>query len=433
MLYFPGPYTVTGEDVLEFHVHGGPAVIKAVLAAISTIPYVVPGKPAIRYAEPGEFTKRAFYNDRLAMTQIEALGDVLAAETEQQRQLAVNGAGSSLAARYESWRRQLLYTRGELEALIDFAEDQQFEESPEQLIASVSGQVSELQNRVKSAIENAARGELLRNGISIALLGAPNAGKSSLLNRIVGREAAIVSQEPGTTRDVVDVNVDIGGYFCRLGDLAGLRGEHERTGEIEAEGMRRARNRVREANVIIVVLPIQHGQHGFEARVTPDVRQILEQCDWSEQRCILAINKVDLVPLNVVVDESAARELLKMLSRTSPQDEQRDPIYISCFPSREAKDDGISLLLASLTATFQSMTSANSPLTSWEESLGATERQRLLLLQCLEHLDHFLAAVEEDIVLAAESLRTAADCLARITGRGEAGDVEEVLGVVFEK
>ena len=239
VLYFPAPQTVTGEDVLELHIHGGNAVVKAVLAAIPRT-----NIHDIRYAEPGEFTRRAFYNGRLDLTEVEALADTLAAETEQQRQMAVKGSSNALGQQYEEWRQKLLYARGELEALIDFSEDQQFDDTPDVLYASVTEQVERLRTLLRTSIDNAFRGELLRNGFSIALVGAPNAGKSSLLNRIVKREASIVSKEAGTTRDVVEIGVDIGGFYCRFGDLAGLRTSPDALapiGEIEIEGMRRAR------------------------------------------------------------------------------------------------------------------------------------------------------------------------------------------------
>ncbi|KAI5300013.1 tetrahydrofolate synthase [Ascosphaera pollenicola] len=226
VLYFPAPRTVTGEDVLELHIHGGPAIVKAVLGAIPKCAEgsvsqqgvtlsPVPPIHQIRYAEPGEFTRRAFLNNRLDIPQIEALGETLDAETEQQRRLAVQGTVSSLSSRYETWRQQLLEARGELEALIDFSEDQHFDESIHDFMVSVGTQIRRLLQQINLHVDNAAKGELMRNGIKIALLGAPNAGKSSLLNQIVGREAAIVSNEQGTTRDIVDVSVDIGGWLCR--------------------------------------------------------------------------------------------------------------------------------------------------------------------------------------------------------------------------
>lgn len=473
VFYFPAPETATGEDVLELHVHGGPAIVKAVLAAI---PRPFQGlSQAIRYAEPGEFTRRAFYNNRLDLLQVEALGDTLAAETEQQRRLAVRGSTSNLTERYESWRKELLYARGELEALIDFSEDQHFDESPANLCASVAEKINDLKDQLQANVQNASRGELLRNGINIALVGAPNAGKSSLLNQIVGREAAIVSSEPGTTRDVVDVNVDIGGFYCRFGDLAGLRnasmtlGPHK-VGEIEQEGMRRAKERALTADVVIAVISAESvvskkSTTGTTVRgmVDEEVLEVLKQCDLQRQKIIYVLNKVDQFQ-----SHQQREGQLSNLSRHSVLRELMDAsctrLYaVSCKDAQETNSrshdaGGIQLFLNELTHLFRSMTTAvgpdgverfenNSDL-CWAESLGASERQRILLLQCLQYLEDFLTVVqpgpngqrvasddddEIDVVIAAEHLRSAADCLAKITGRGEAGDVEEVLGVVFEK
>ena len=466
ILYFPAPETVTGEPVLELHVHGGTAVVKAVLATISKC-LPTGSQHTIRYAEPGEFTRRAFYNNRLNLLQVEALGDTLAADTEQQRQLAVKGTTNTLGERYESWRQQLLYARGELEALIDFAEDQQFDESPAQLCASVAGQVQNLLTRLKANIENASRGELLRNGINIALVGEPNAGKSSLLNQIVGREAAIVSTQAGTTRDVIDVNVDIGGFYCRFGDLAGLRqgstsAGAERIGEVEQEGIRRAKERALSADVVLVVLaPSTVPGHGSRIEINSELYETIKSCDPEKQKLIFIVNKADLF-----TDDSSVSQILTNLENdpnlSKHKTESEAIIHaISCTDaertdSSDRDPGGIQLLLKRLTTIFTEMTSATMPggqvapanNSAWAESLGATERQRLLLQQCVDHLNGFLAQtvfstdrediadIEEfelDIVLAAESLRAAAECLAKITGKGESGDVEEVLGVVFEK
>lgn len=472
VLFFPAPQSVTGEDVIEFHIHGGPAVVKAVLAAIPKTEDPAQVSSIVRYAEPGEFTKRAFYNHRLDLTQIEALGDTLAAETEQQHRLAARGTHKSLTERYESWRRDLLYARGELEALIDFSEDQHFEESPAKLVASVADQVQLLSKQIQSSIGNALRGELLRNGINIALLGAPNAGKSSLLNAIVGREAAIVSQEAGTTRDVVEVNVDIGGYFCKFGDLAGLRGlsmadytdqndAHQTPiGEVEKEGMRRAKQRIVDADVVILVMSYEASdahQSSFEVTLSADIIETLGQCDRHRQRVIHVVNKMDLVSSKASRNGLNQRETSQLTSEIEAQlPYQIDRLFpISCKKAEDTRAESdssrIQALLDGLISTFREMTEAENPSGEsapdawWSELLGASERQRLLLVQCHEFLTTFLSATscspsneggatsDVDVVLAAESLRAAADCLAKITGRGEAGDIEEVLGVIFEK
>ncbi|KAI7545424.1 P-loop containing nucleoside triphosphate hydrolase protein [Hortaea werneckii] len=466
VLYFPGPKTVTGEDVLELQVHGGPAIVKAVLSAIPKCSSQNTSLGAIRYAEPGEFTRRAFINDRLDLTQVEALGDTLAATTEQQRRLSVRGTTSGLAKRYESWRHQLLYARGELEALIDFSEDQHFDESPSELCYSVSKQVESLIGLLKVHSQNAVRGELLRNGIGIALLGAPNAGKSSLLNQIVGREAAIVSQEAGTTRDVVEVGLDLGGYFCRLGDTAGLRKAKQEAlatedpaaiiGEIEKEGMRRAKLRAAESDAVVVVLSFEPTSQG-EVKLHLDEEVISTAAELVRERnnVVVAVNKSDMVSSEML--EDSVNQVLAALPGLD-----REKIHtISCrlaettAPGQQtenANTGNIQSFLQGLIQHFRELTAAIAPDSEsagsadpsvWQDSLGATERHRLLLENAIKYLEAFIDEVdipasmqeerEADIVVAAEHLRGAADCLAKITGRGEGGDVEEVLGVVFEK
>lgn len=390
------------------------------------------------------------------LPQIESLGETLSASTEQQRQISVRGTTSSLAMRYEQWRMLLLAARGELEALIDFSEDQHFDESPAQLCASVASQVRLLRTHIEAHVANAVRGELLRNGISMALLGAPNAGKSSLLNRIVGREAAIVSQEAGTTRDIVDVSVDLGGWLVKIGDMAGLRRAGlegaDFVGAVEQEGIKRAKQRALESDVLVVV-------QDATSEMDPEVTETAKQCVDLGINVVLAINKIDqLPPADGVEDAWKAR----IRSTLGVADDR--VTFISC---REASAKSISpndsdpgnmqSFLNTLMQTFKDMTAALVPDSDpdpsiWQESLGATERQRVLLSECLAHLSAFLTAVtpeltdlhsahgiepdatdDIDIVLAAESLRSAAEALARINGRGDGGDVEEVLGVVFEK
>ncbi|KAK0269785.1 hypothetical protein LTR35_012411 [Friedmanniomyces endolithicus] len=488
ILYFPAPRTATGENVLELHLHGGPAVVKAVLSAIPRCepPTTTPGAPRIRYAEPGEFTRRAFLNERLDLTQVEALGDVLAATTEQQRRLSVRGTTGGLAKRYEAWRQQLLYARGELEALIDFSEDQHFDESPSELCASVAGQVRGLRGVLDVHRRNAVRGEMLRSGIGIALLGSPNAGKSSLLNGIVGREAAIVSREAGTTRDVVEIGIDLGGYLCRVGDTAGLRSVDEGVrgagGEVsggislvEQEGMRRAKARAAESDVVLLVLSLEDVDADGSVSVLLDSETVDAAAELirTKGNVLVVLNKTDKAfPPDL---ETATQQILQTFPGLT-----KTRIYpISCKTASEASTStittttdagGIQTLLQGLIAHFHTLTTALNPATAsenpepnpdavidpsiWQDSLGATERHRLLLEDCIRYLDAFLAEVyvptsderdvdssesggdedgEADIVLAAEHLRGAGECLARITGRGGAGDVEEVLGVVFEK
>ncbi|KAI9762862.1 MAG: mitochondrial splicing system protein [Chaenotheca gracillima] len=469
ILFFPGPQTVTGEDVLELHTHGGPAVVKAVLGSI---PRCVTSPSSstrhrIRYAEAGEFTRRAFMNDRLDLTQIEALGDTLSATTEQQRRLSVRNSATTtngLSTRYETWRQHLLHARGELEALIDFSEDQHFDESPRSLTDSVATQIRHLRSQIGAHAQNAIRGELLRNGISISLLGAPNAGKSSLLNRVVGRDAAIVSTEEGTTRDIVEVGIDLGGWFVRLGDMAGLRvfgGEQTsdvNVGVVEREGINRAIDRALASDVLVVVVSIEPSTDTGTAELRLDhsvVETARRYCERTEKgTVIVAVNKIDHIPSG-----SLPRRYVDALTSAIPGLDTAHIFGISCMQANAPPKLGldhdpdpgnIQNFLQGLISAFKAMTTPVLPSAEgagdvldqsiYETSLGASERQRLLLEECSAHLDGFLSGLERsgdddiDIVVLAEELRAAAGCLARMTGRGEeAGDVEEVLGVVFEK
>ena len=446
ILYFPSPKTVTGEDVLELHVHGGTATVKAVLAAIPKS-----SSPAkIRYAEPGEFSRRAFLNGRLDLAQVESLGDTLAAETEQQRRAAVRGNSGLLGRTYDGWREQLLLARGEIEALIDFSEDQHFDESPAELLTNVKSLVEGILHSIQLHKLGSQRSELLRNGIRIALLGPPNAGKSSLMNQIVGREASIVSTEAGTTRDIVEASLDIRGYLCSFADTAGIRTKvsgsinnsdgspTSNIGAIEMEGIRRARQKALDSDVIIVLASVEADKFGGH-RISYDVETL--QLAAGAQQCLVAVNKSDVV----------SPETLKLLiqdfksSALASVGDLRDaePLTISCkaaaSPAAAGLVDAGSIheLTEKLAQSFSALTSLPSDM---QHLLGVTERQNQLLSECEHHLQDFMGEArkrspddEPDVVFAAEHLRLAAIRLASITGRGESGDVEEVLGVIFEK
>ncbi|KAI1753310.1 hypothetical protein F4782DRAFT_89688 [Xylaria castorea] len=448
VLYFPGPQTVTGEDVLELHVHGGSATVKAVLSAISKCT----ADGHIRYAEPGEFTKRAFMNDRLDLAQVEALSEMLAAETEQQRRAAVRGSSGSLGRTYEDWRRELLQARAEMEALIDFQEDQHFDESPASLVGGVSQQIRDILRSIKVHEMASQRTELLRNGIQVALLGPPNAGKSSFMNQVVGREASIVSGESGTTRDIIEANLDIRGYLCTFADTAGFRtattsGNINATqpetgiGAVEEEGIRRARTRAIQSDVIIVLASVEeYTAGGYEIRYDLETLKLAAAC---QQRLVL-INKIDAVPQADLIPlvHKFQEEVLEGI----PGLGNVAPTLISCKEALNQGSDrqdpgGVRLVTDQLILAFHNMTSLPASL---QDLHGVTERQRQLLVQCRNSLEEYVevtasdeeneeAALDLDLTMAAEHLRYAASCLGRITGRGEAGDVEEILGVIFEK
>lgn len=445
VLYFQSPRTVTGEDVLELHIHGGPATVKAVLAAIPRCPS---STSRIRYAEPGEFTKRAFLNDRLDLAQVESLSDTLDAETEQQRRAAVRGNSGVLGSTYEAWRAQLLETRGEIEALIDFSEDQHFDETPSELLGNVVGGVRKILESIDVLDAVGQRNELLRNGIRIALLGPPNVGKSSLMNLVVGREASIVSHEAGTTRDIVEAHLDVRGYLCTFADTAGFRSQlsesqipsiapQTQIGAVEEEGIRRAKQKALDSDTIIVLASIeQDHRDGFYIWYDEETLQLAENA----RQHLIVINKCDVVgaaELKGLIEDFRSSALASL-----PAVSKAKPVLISCWEAEAhslgLKDaGGIQGLVERLVESFAEMTS----LPSGQESLlGVTERQRQLLAECRRHLEDFMnearpmkSGREPDVVLAAEHLRHAGNCLARITGRGDAGDVEEVLGVIFEK
>jgi tRNA modification GTPase len=430
-------------------VHGGPATVKAVLKAI---PQCAPASN-IRYAEPGEFTRRAFQNNRLDLAQVEALSDTLSAETEQQRRAAVRGNSGTLGRTYEAWRQQLLEARGELEAIIDFSEDQYFETSNRELLQNISRLIGSILDSIEVHEEGSRRGELLRKGIRISLLGHPNAGKSSLLNLIVGREASIVSTEAGTTRDVVAVSLDIEGYLCTFADTAGLRSEpaghdngsqieQELVGKVELEGIRRAKAIAEDSDIVIVLASVEPSPTedlGWAIRCDLEALQIASRAE----RSLTVVNKVDLVSDSIF--EQLVQGFKQFLSREGLKNQIENIIPVSCRAAREnrvsAQNPGnLKSLVSGLVATFKEMTIFED-----EHLLGVTERQRQLLKECQTHCEAYARQTQEasdedvetesdvDVVIAAEHLRSAANCLSRITGRGEANDIEEVLGVVFEK
>ncbi|KAI6323357.1 hypothetical protein MCOR29_004490 [Pyricularia oryzae] len=455
VLYFPGPKTVTGEDVLELHTHGGRATVKSVLSAI---PQCAPAASRVRYADPGEFTRRAFFNDRLDLAQVESLGDALDAETEQQRRAAVRGSSGRLGASYDNWRERLLLARAEIEALIDFSEDQHFDESPRELLQSVVGQVRDILALIALHEMGSKRSELLRKGIRIALLGPPNVGKSSLMNLIVGREASIVSTEAGTTRDIVEASLDIRGYLCTFADTAGFRSEETtdasspaEIGIVEKEGIRRARSKAIGSDIVVVLASVEKQGNGeYSICYEQETVQLAAQAPQS----LVVINKSEQVPasaLKTLVAGFKARVLAPFSGLQGAE-----PLVISCkeggnadavgLKNNEADPGAIHALVDSLSARFESLTSLPDDM---QDLLGVTERQGQLLARCRGHLDDFISEAtrssdepgsqiyqhEEDIdvVLAAEHLRYAANALAEITGRGGYGDTEEVLGVIFEK
>ena len=266
-LWFPAPHSVTGEDVAELHVHGSRAVVAALIEVLQ--------RRGLRLAEPGEFTRRAFFNDKLDLVQAEAIADLTAAETEAQRRQALRQLDGELGAIYRGWSARLLRVLAHLEAAIDFPD----EDLPPSIEAEVAREIGALATQIEAHLADDRRGERLRDGITIAIVGPPNAGKSSLLNRLAQREAAITSPIAGTTRDVIEVAIDLAGYPVVLADTAGLR---EGADLVEQEGLRRALARAEAAELRLYV---------FDAR---QPRDAAGAAAWPGSDTLLVANKIDL-------------------------------------------------------------------------------------------------------------------------------------------
>ncbi|MCA3323296.1 MAG: tRNA uridine-5-carboxymethylaminomethyl(34) synthesis GTPase MnmE [Roseomonas sp.] len=268
VLWFPAPASYTGEDAAELHLHGGRSVIAGVMEALSSA--------GLRQAEPGEFTRLAFLHGKMDLTAAEGIADLIAAETAAQRRQALNQADGGLAKLYGAWAERLARLLAHQEASIEFAEDG----LPTDLDAKARAGAGELRAEIEAHLADARCGELLREGLVFAIIGAPNAGKSSLLNALVGREAAIVSARAGTTRDIVEARLDLAGVPVTLSDTAGLR---EAGDEIEAEGIKRAERRAQEAQLVITL---------FAADQPPDP----ETRRWVGPEALVLVNKCDLAP-----------------------------------------------------------------------------------------------------------------------------------------
>lgn len=239
VLWFPSPRSFTGEDAAEVHVHGGRAIILRLMGVLGAM-------PGLRAAEPGEFTRRAFVNGKMDLTEVEGLSELIAADTEVQRRFAVRAATGEHGRLYESWRQTLLKAMANLEAMIDFADQ---DDVPVDTRRAADDEVVVLERTLKTHLDGQVRGERLSEGVLVVIAGPPNVGKSTLLNALAGRDVAIVAPEPGTTRDVIEVALDLGGFPVRAVDTAGLR--NDGAGPIEQEGMRRARRQIEDADLVL--------------------------------------------------------------------------------------------------------------------------------------------------------------------------------------
>src|ERR1700687_4342781 len=269
ILWFPGPASATGEDVAEFHVHGGRAVLAALFAALSAIANV-------RAAEPGEFTRRAFENGKLDLTEAEGLDDLIHAETDRQRRQALRHLKGLLGDRARDWRAQIIEASALIEAEIDFSDEG---DVPAELIQPALAKIKTLLDEIQEVLAAQGRSERLREGLVVAIAGPPNVGKSTLMNQLARREVAIVSPHAGTTRDIIEVQLDLDGYPVTVIDTAGIR---ETDDPVEQEGVRRARARAAEADLVLWLI---------DARDEKDLEKSLEQ---GAAPAWVVRNKIDL-------------------------------------------------------------------------------------------------------------------------------------------
>lgn len=376
VLWFPGPASETGDDIVELHLHGGRAVVGGVVEALASL-------PNLRPAEAGEFARRAFENGKLDLTAAEGLADLIDAETPAQRRQALRQMTGALAQLYDDWRNRLIRALAHVEAAIDFPD----EDLPEGTLNAIGPDLNDLVAQMSAHLADSQRGERLRDGLHVAIIGAPNVGKSSLLNALARRDVAIVSARAGTTRDVIEVRLDLGGYPVILADTAGLRDivDDENTMDpVEAEGIRRARARAENADVRIVV---------FDARHVA----VTETGNMVNESSIIVVNKIDLC--DGVAGEGGAAPAIATSAVTG---------------------EGIGALLAQIE-------------TMAAERLGAVDvpaitraRHRRGVEECRDALMRASTAPLPELM--AEDLRLAVRALGRITGRV---DVEDILDVIF--
>lgn len=371
VLFFPGPASFTGEDCAEFHVHGSRAVVAALLARLSE-------EPDCRLAEAGEFSRRAFEHGKLDLVEVEGLADLLAAETEMQRRQAVQQADGKATAIYNGWRERLIYCRAMIEADLDFSDEGDI---PGSVAQKVWDELAVLRQSVLEASLDERRGEIIRDGFNVVIAGRPNAGKSSLLNALAGRDVAIVTHYAGTTRDIIQCDIDLEGYVVRLYDTAGIRETDE---EVEREGIRRALRKTEEADLVLLLKDLTDKAEEGNAFII--------------SAPFLTIGtKADLVQTT----EMQGFDLVISSQRSDDVDKLRQ------------------LLLNSIRTRIGSA-----------ESVVPS---RIRHIQCLkEALDMIDGALDEQVGLEirADYLRMASDCLGRLIGRV---DTETLLGKIFSE
>nr|XP_023024392.1 tRNA modification GTPase GTPBP3, mitochondrial isoform X1 [Leptinotarsa decemlineata] len=414
VLWFPGPKSFTGEDSFELQVHGGLAVVNGILNALGSIPQV-------RLAEPGEFTRRAFFNAKLDLTEVEGLADLLQAETEIQRRQAFLQTEGSLSKLYNRWKGKLTNSVAHLEAHIDFEETETLEHN---IIQTVTKNVEVLAKEIDEHLTDGRKGEILRSGVKTVILGEPNVGKSSLLNLLCQRPAAIVTPIEGTTRDVLEVTLNIAGYPLVLADTAGLNVTTKDV--VEKEGIQRALKMYGKSNLVILVIDSGKYAKATEQNMSTDfdnyIKKYIEKLkipdlmNTSEDDRTISFNKHCIVVLNKS----------DMLGREFEIDEERF-VKMSC-----RTEEGVPNLINRLTEKLKILCGEPS-----EEHPSMNQiRHRQHLTDCLHCLQIFLDKINlefqnesHDLVLMAEYLRKSLRHLGKLTGNVT---TDHLLDVIFK-
>jgi tRNA modification GTPase len=371
VIYFPAPHSFTGEDIIELHIHGSRAVIGKILGIFSNL-------PNLRPAEPGEFTRRAFLGDKMDLTSVEGLADLIDAETEAQRKQALRHMQGEAAVFFTSLRSGILHALAYLEAYIDFPD----EDIPEHVLQEIQDELQSIAGTIEWQLADKHISEKIRDGITIAILGPPNVGKSSLMNLLTKRDVAIVSEIAGTTRDVIEVHLDIKGYAVILADTAGIR---EQTDAVEGEGIRRSFIRAEEADINIILLDKESDYSGLTSLIDETTLVILNKCDEGIPSSLPVIHGHIPIPISV-------RNILGI----------------------DSLMDALEMRIGTITAS--------------ESSYITRARHRVHLTQGLEHIKIYLESSELGLELRAEHLRRAATEIGHITGHIA---VDELLGHIF--
>jgi tRNA modification GTPase len=371
-LFFPGPHSFTGEDVLELHTHGSVAVRHLLSDVLSALPFC-------RVAEPGEFTRRAFLNGKMDLAQVEGLADVIDAQSSRQLAQGLEQMNGSLSRFYDELRDKIVRTLALIEAYIDFPD----EEIPEETLIEVRANVAALQDRIAQVLQEARGGEKIREGFKVAIVGPPNAGKSSLLNAIARRDVAIVSDIAGTTRDAIEVQVELGGLLVTLVDTAGIR---ETQDQVESLGIERSHRHASEADLVIAL-----------DDVVAFAEQPLGSMAEPKENALLVLNKCDQSMTGFKTPEAA----LLVSAKTG---------------------EGVSDLLEKVS----SLLSEKAP--AAQDLYITRQRHRRCLLDAQEALGSF--AHQHAYELMAEELRLAAVAIGKITGKIE---VDQLLDVIFSE